>query len=79
MEKALAALAKLGWETALAVAAIVAAAAVFREWRRRDAAAKEIPNAEEDYRKAVASRDPDRIRLAALRLRELRGRAGGDA
>lgn len=66
----------LGWGTAAAVGMILVAAAVFRAWARRDAVARELKDAEQDYRKAVASRDPDRIRLAANRLRKLRGKAG---
>lgn len=66
----------LGWGTAVAVVAILVSAAVFRHWAARDRLRKEIADAEQDYRKAVASRDPDRVRLAAGRLRKLRGEAG---
>ena len=68
--------AALGWGTAAAVLAILLAVAAFRSWARRDGLCKEIADAEQDYRKAVASRDPDRVRIAAARLQKLRGKAG---
>lgn len=66
----------LGYGTAVAAVAIVALVAVFRKWRRDDEARKELQNAKEAYRDAVATGDPDRIHIAARRLRDALSRVG---
>ncbi len=66
----------LGYGTAVAIVSIIAALAVMRRWRGRDEARKELENAQKAYRDAVASGDPDRIHLAARRLRDALSRVG---
>jgi hypothetical protein len=67
----------LGWGTAVAVLAIAAMAALFRHWKKADAAGEELKNAEEAYKLAVGSGDPDRIHIAGKRLQDARRKAGG--
>ena len=61
----------LGWGTAGAVLAIVAAFAIFRRWKERDEL-KELRNAlREKYRKAVDDRNLDLAADIANRLRDI--------
>jgi FtsZ-interacting cell division protein ZipA len=65
----------VGWPTAIALA-IAMAGLMLGSWHEsRKRRAKELQDAENDYKDAVASRDPDRIRLAAVRLRLARRQA----
>lgn len=61
----------LGWGTAGAVLAIVAAFAVFRRWKERDELRERRHELLEKYRKAVDDRDLDLAADIAMRLRDL--------
>jgi len=65
----------VGWPTAIALAIALAGLLLGAMHEARTRHAKELQDAEANYKAAVASRDPDRIRLAALRLRNARRRA----
>ena len=66
----------VGWPTviamAIALAGLIAGSAVERRQKRE----RELKEAEQAYRAAVASGDPDRIRIAAAGLRDARKRSG---
>lgn len=66
----------VGWPTviamAIALAGLIAGAAVERRQKRE----RELKEAEQAYRAAVDSGDPDRIRIAAAGLRDARKRSG---
>lgn len=72
---ALTALTQLGWPAVIALAIILAIMLLLTRQERRKRHATEVQQAEEAYRAAVASRDPDGIALAARRLRDARRRA----
>lgn len=61
----------LGYGTAVAVIAIVAAVAIFRRWRKEDKKREEINDLKAKYRAAVDSRDLGLASAIALRLRDL--------
>ncbi len=66
----------VGWPTviamAIALAGLVAGSAIEGRLKRE----RELKEAEQAYRAAVASGDPDRIRIAAAGLRDARKRSG---
>jgi membrane protein implicated in regulation of membrane protease activity len=68
-------LTQLGWPAAIALALILAILLLIALQERSRRHEDDLHQAEEEYRAAVASRDPDRIALAARRLRDARGRA----
>ena len=61
----------LGWGTAVAVIAIMAAAAVLRRWRAIDRKREEINDLKAKYRTAVDSGDLELASAISGRLREL--------
>jgi hypothetical protein len=65
----------VGWPTAVALAIVMAGLLLGTRYEARKRRAKELQDAENDYRSAVDSRDPDRIRIAAIRLRDARRQA----
>lgn len=65
----------VGWPTAIALAIALAGLLLGAMHEARRRIERELQDAEANYKAAVASRDPDRIRLAALRLRNARRRA----
>jgi len=66
----------VGWPTAvalaIALAGLIAGSAIEGRLKRE----RELKEAEQAYRAAVASGDPDRIRIAAAGLRDARKRSG---
>ena len=61
----------IGYGTAVAVMAIVAATAIFRRWRKEDKKREEINDLKAKYRAAVDSRDLELACAISLRLRDL--------
>ena len=61
-----------GWATVAAIALALVATWLVRRWRKEDARATRITQAEADYRAANLSGDPDRIAIAARRLLDAR-------
>lgn len=64
----------VGWPTAIALAIVLAGLLLGARYEARKHHAKELQDAETAYKAAVSSRDPDRIRIAAIRLRNARRR-----
>ena len=67
---------QVGWATAVAMALVLAGLVMGARREARKHREKELQDAIDEYYQAVVSRDPDRLNIAARRLRDARKRAG---
>ena len=67
---------EVGWPTAIALAIALAGLINANRDQASKRRARELQDPEKAKKDAVASRDPDRIRIAAMRLRDARRKAG---